>query len=192
MHSMERLKLEDVLGVWENDIYTLVITIKKATMSQKIEGKTAYTNSIIWSHISNEKNKMYNNTILISKDIYIYQLFEDNPNELVINYDGNNYKFHKVTFINEFKFYRSRIDIHQYIAIRWYNPLEYIALVEFHDFDIKRILRGNSETERQEICGIYSSITIMPDNWIEIEFNSCFPDYKRKAILETMKHEFCL
>lgn len=191
MHSIKELELKEVLGVWENDIYILVITNKIATISKKIEEKSTDAYPITWYYISDKYDKMYN-TIQISRNIYIYQLFENNTDEFVINYNSNNYEFHRVNFINEFNFYRSRIDIHQYIAIRWYNPWEYIALVEFYDFDIKRILRGHLKEERSEICNIYNSIIVFPDNWSKIDFKSCFPDYKQEAILETMKRKLCL
>lgn len=136
----------------------------------------------------NQEDKIHYNTIKLSESIYIHQLQNNNLEELIINYKNQNYKFHKVKFINEFKFYRNKLNIHQYIALRWYNPWEYTAMVEFHDFDIKRILKGDIENDRKEICNFQSDV-IFSNNWIEIEFEKCFPNYKQNPILEKMKLE---
>lgn len=187
MISIIELKLEDILGLWENDDYTLVITPKTITLSSKTQTTYVEKEPIIWRHCLDDKNKILHNTIQVSKNIYIYQLNENSLDEFVILYNDNYHPFHRVSFFNEFKFYRSRIDIHKYIAIRWHNPWEYVALVEFQDFHIKRILQGDVQEERSEICNYHTDISTFPDNWTEIEFRTCFPDYHQKAIQKTIK-----
>ena len=140
MISMKTLKIDNVLGLWENETYTLIITPITTTISKKIEEKHSETKHIIWQHILDKENKIHYNTIQVSEGIYIHQLIDNNPEELIINYNDICYNFHRIELINSFKFYRSPKDAHKFVAIRYHVPWEYTIMVEFQDFKIKRII----------------------------------------------------
>lgn len=188
MISMEELKLGNVLGLWESENFTLVITPESAVITKKIEEKSSAVEPIIWHHILEKENKKYYNTILLSKSIYIHQLSDNDLKEIIINYNGTNYDFHRVEFINSFKFYRSPKDVQKFIAIRWYNPWEYIAMVEFQGFEIKRILNGENQKEKDEINHCYWE-EILAEKWSEINFETFFPPYKHNDIINKIRSE---
>lgn len=76
MISMEKLKLENILGLWESEDYTLVIIPESATLTKKIEEKSSETEPIIWHHILEREDEQHYNTIQLSKYIYIHQLLD--------------------------------------------------------------------------------------------------------------------
>lgn len=49
--SMEKLKLENILGLWESENHTLVITPESATLTKKIEEKSSETEPIMAPYI---------------------------------------------------------------------------------------------------------------------------------------------
>lgn len=183
---MGKLKLENILGLWDSENYTLVITPESATLTKKIEEKSSETEPIIWHHILERENEQHYNTIQLSKYIYIHQLLDDDLKEIIIKYNGVNYPFHRVELINSFKFYRSPKDVQKFVAIRWNSPWEYIAMVEFQGFEIKRILKGESKKEQDEISHCYWE-EILAKNWIEFNFKSLFPHYRQIDIISEIK-----
>lgn len=186
MISMKKLNLEDVLGLWESENFTLVITSESAVLAKKTEEKSSETESIIWHHILERENEKHHNTIQLSRNIYIHQLLDDDLKEIIIMYNDVNYSFHRVELINSFKFYRSPKDVQKFVAIRWNSPWEYIAMVEFQGFEIKRILRGESKKEQDEISHCYWE-EILAENWVEFNFKSLFPHYKQIDIISEIK-----
>lgn len=188
MISMEKLRLENVLGLWESENFTLVITPESAVFAKKIEEKSSVVEPIIWHHILTEENKKHYNTIQLSESIYIHLLDNNDLKDIDIKYNDTIYHFHRVEFIKSFKFYRSPKDVHKFIAIRWYNPWEYIAMVEFQGFEIKRILKGTSKMEQDEIIHCYWE-EILAENWSEFNFKTFFPPYKHNDIINKIRSE---
>lgn len=186
MISMEKLKLENILGLWESENYTLVITPESATLTKKIEEKSSETEPIIWHHILERENEQHYNTIQLSKYIYIHQLLDDDLKEIIIKYNDVNYSFHRVELINSFKFYRSPKDVEKFVAIRWHSPWKYVAMIEFQGFEIKRILKGNSKKEQDEIRHCYWE-EILPEKWSELNFETYFPLYRQIDIINEIK-----
>lgn len=186
MISMERLKLENILGLWECENYTLVITPESATLAKKIEEKSSETEPIIWHHILERENKKHYNTIQLSKYIYIHQLLDDDLKEIIIKYNDINFSFHRVELINSFKFYRSPNDVEKFVAIRWHSPWKYVAMIEFQGFEIKRILKGDNKKEQDEIRHCYWE-EILPENWYEFNFETYFPSYRKIDIINEIK-----
>ena len=186
MISMEGLKLENVLGLWESENFTLVITPESAVLTKKIEEKSSEIESIIWNHILEKENEKHYNTIQLSKSLYIHQLSNNDLNEIIIKYNDVNYSFHRVELINSFKFYRSPKDVEKFVAIRWYSPWKYIAMIEFQGFEIKRILKGDSKKEQDEIRHCYLE-EILPENWVEFNFRTFFPLYRQEDAIDEIK-----
>ena len=188
MISKKKLKLESILGLWESENYTLVITPESAVLTKKIEDKSSETEPIIWHHIIEKENIKHYNTIQLSKYIYIHQLLDDDLKEIIIRYNDVNYHFHRVNFINSFKFYKSPKDVEKFVAIRWHSPWKYVAMIEFQGFKIKRILKGESKEEQDEIRHCYLE-EILPENWSELNFETYFPDYRQINIINKIKNE---
>lgn len=186
MISMEGLKLENVLGLWESENFTLVITPESAVLTKKIEEKSSEIESIIWNHILEKENEKHYNTIQLSKSLYVHQLSNNDLNEIIIKYNDVNYSFHRVELINSFKFYRSPKDVEKFVAIRWYSPWKYIAMIEFQGFEIKRILKGDSKKEQDEIRHCYLE-EILPENWVEFNFRTFFPLYRQEDAIDEIK-----
>ena len=125
----------------------------------------------------------YHETILI-----FYVEYKNIFDHLLIKYNDTIYHFHRVEFIKSFKFYRSPKDVQKFIAIRWYNPWEYIAMVEFQGFEIKRILNGENQKEKDEINHYYWE-EILAENWSEFNFETFFPTYKHSEIINKIRSE---
>ena len=189
MKSMSTLKVNVILGLWEHNDYFLLISNSSVTLTEKNNAKMCIEEPLIWKHILNEKDKIHYNTIQISENLYIHQLF-DNADDFIILYKGNKYNFKKIEFINTFKFYKSNEKPSKLIAIRWYNPWGYIALAEFDDsFNITRILKGNIEEQRKEINDWNYKILSNTNNWRECNFKHYFPHYKQAGLIKKLKNE---
>lgn len=188
MISMENLNLEDVLGLWDSEDFKLIITPESATLTKKIEERISKTESIIWHHILEKENIKHYNTIHLSKSIYIHLLSENNLEEIIINYNDSNYNFQRVEFIKSFKFYRNPKDVQKFVAIRWQCPWKYTAMIEFQGFKIKRILKGESKNEQDEIGHCYLE-KILPENWSEVNFETYFPHYYHTDIINEIKNK---
>lgn len=186
MISMKELKLEDVSGLWESENFALIITTTSVVLSKKTEDKSSEIESIIWKHILEKENKKHYNTIQLSESLYIYQLSDNDLNVITIEYNDTNYHFHKVEFIDSFKFYRSPKDVQKFVAIRWHSPWKYAVMVEFQGFEIKRILKGESKKEQDEIRHCYLE-EILPENWVEFNFKTFFPSYRQEDVIDEIK-----
>lgn len=186
MKSMKDIKIEDIIGVWECKKYSLVITKECIVLTDKEEIVNTLEEPTLMIYISDKNNKEIFNTIHLSQNIYIYQLITEDS--LFLTIENENLEFYRLGFINEFKFYRNTEIPSKYIAIRWYSPWEYIAMVEFQEFNIARVLTGKIENDRTNINKMHTDIW-NSEKWIEISFEGSFPQYKQKEIVESIKQQ---
>ncbi|MDD3038642.1 hypothetical protein [Bacteroides sp.] len=186
MNSMKNIKIEDIIGVWECNDYSLVITKKCVLLTDKKMNVITLEEPVSIEYIANENNKSTFNTVRLSQNIYIYQLITDD--NLYFTIKNENIEFNRLGFINEFKFYRNTEIPSKRIAIRWYSPWEYIAMIEFQDLSITKILTGKIEKQRTEIINTYEE-AIFPKKWTEISFKDSFPYHKQNEIIEYIKHQ---
>lgn len=186
MNAMKNIKIEHIIGVWECESYILVITNECIVLTDKKTNIHIIDEPIFMKDISSEKDKSTFNTIPLSKSIYICQIINDD--NLFVTIKEEKIKLNRKGFINEFKFYRNTEIPSKYIAIRWYSPWEYIAMVEFQGLEVIRVLTGKNEYERTEINEYHTNV-LMCDKWIEFSFFQLFPNYKQSEIVESIKKQ---
>ena len=185
--AISTLKLDDILGLWDNDEYTLVITDKAVSLQKKIEDRTNLSEPIIWKHIVSTEEKIHFNTIRLSNSIYIHMLFDNCDDDICIYYNQMKILLRRVKLINQFKFYINNENTKQVIAIRYNSPWEYAALVEFNLFEIKRIFSGSKEEEKSEIIRYNLELSDFSNKWRLIDFEHFFPKHLQKDIIKELK-----
>lgn len=189
MESMQNLRIEDLLGIWKSDKYTLTILPTKLILIGK--NIKSIEEDIIMNYIDDNNNI---NTVQLSKSFNLFQLLNDN--EIVLKFKNANSKenfvkeyFSRVGFENEFSFYQN-IEApctNKYIAIRWYSPWEYTTLLEICDYSIKRLITGKDENERKIIIDFYYNERYNENKWIKIDFHSHFANFRQDELIREMQ-----
>ena len=190
MEIMQNLRIDNLLGVWKSDKYTLTILPTRIVLiGNSIRG---IDESIRMNYIA-DKNEYYN-TIQLSDSINLFQLLSDN--EIVLKLKNVNGKndlicevFNRVGFENEFSFYLNIEvpSINKYRAIRWYSPWEYITLFEICDYSIIKLITGKDEDELKLIRTFYYEEGNDKNKWIKIDFHSHFADFRQKELIREMQ-----
>lgn len=189
MRSMQNLKLENLLGVWKSDKYTLTILQDKVVL---VGNDKNISESVLMERILTMSPNI--NTIQLSNSINIYLIFNENEINIKISDSIQNNQltselFTHLSFIDEFSFYRNIEvpNINKYTAIRWYSPWEYVTLFEICDYSIIKLITGKDEDELKFINDFYNKEGNDRNKWIRVDFHSHFADFRQKDLIEKMQ-----
>lgn len=182
--NMQNLKIEDLAGVWCSEVYTLTVTLEKiAFLGPDIR---YIVEPVDMKHLLNEDVPMTYNTMQLSGSINIYQIFDDQEVEIVIE-GGKHFRLKRMGFENEFSLFRSITTPGTFVALRWYSPWGYIALFEIEHNSITKYLVGGNEEERIEINRFYNQEVVKESLWRRTTFKESIPEYRINELLEKMK-----
>lgn len=186
---MQNLRIDNLLGVWKSDRYTLTILRDKVIL---VGNDKNIDENVLMKHILNQDSKV--NTIQLSNSINIFQIFNDNEinikiTNLIKKEDFVSETFKHLSFIDEFEFYRNIEvpSINKYTAIRWYSPWEFVTLFEICDYSIIKLITGKDEDEKKIINSFYYNERNDTNKWIKIDFHSHFADFRQADLIKEMQ-----
>lgn len=182
MKAMNLLKKEDITGAWENEIYSLVIMPNLVFLEEKKHRIQICKEPILMKYMDDRNDKRTFNTMMLSENVQIFQIINDDEISIKIGKENDSYILKRLSFKEEFNFYRNMEFPSTYVAIRWFNPWEYVAIAEIKDCNVVKVMTGNIEEQRIRINEIHSDLLMSP-KWLEVNFESVVPGYKQNEII---------
>lgn len=186
---MQNLRIDDLLGIWKSDKYTLTILQDKVVL---VGNDKNISESVLMKHILTQTPNI--NTIQLSNNINIFQILNENEIRIKIknpidNEGFVNEIFRRVDFIDEFTFYRNIEvpNIKKYVAVRWYSPWEYATLLEICDYCVANQISGNNEKGKKIISDFVNKESLNTNKWIRINFYAEFYKDTQLKIISNIK-----